>query len=305
VRLAPGQLLAVGGGGRALTVDLAAGVVATAIGSPDAAPSAQGRATFAPLLGDAAGAALDPTTLTLVIAEQDTGDLRVIGLDADDDGALDDAAAWTHRRVATALVAPAGLAWEPATGAFLVADEGAHCVRRVDVDGSVVDTGVGVCGQAGGFLGWLSRPRQVAVSPTSGAVYVADAGNHRVVRVDVDGSIALVTGTGSASSAGDGRPARGFPVDAPGQLVVDPRGNLFVASTTTVRLVANVGGDADADGDDAVLTIYGGGDRAGFPEATSLCIDALALDDDAVFVADRCQGFLLGLHRTAAVPPGG
>ena len=69
-------------------------------------------------------------------------------------------------------------------------------------------------------------------------------------------------------------------MNAPRQLALDRFGNLYVASSTTVRLVENVDGDADADGDDRVVTLYGGGDRARFPENASSCLQSLALADD-------------------------
>jgi len=64
-----------------------------------------------------------------------------------------------------------------------------------------------------------------------------------------------------------------------------------------VRLVANVDGDADADGDDLVTTIYGGDSRAAYPESDSRCLQSLALSGDDVSVADACQGFVLRLSR--------
>jgi hypothetical protein len=85
-------------------------------------------------------------------------------------------------------------------------------------------------------------------------------------------------------------------VAGPGQLAVDGHGNLYVTSTTTVRLVANVDGDADADGDDRVITIFGGGDRFAFPESSALCLAGLALSAAGhVQISDSCQGFLVEL----------
>jgi hypothetical protein len=90
-------------------------------------------------------------------------------------------------------------------------------------------------------------------------------------------------------------------VQRPGQLAMDDAGNLYIASTTTVREVANVDGDADADGDDRVFTIYGSGARDRFPESDSRCIDALTIDNDgAVYAADACVGFVVKLQALGA-----
>jgi DNA-binding beta-propeller fold protein YncE len=187
------------------------------------------------------------------------------------------------------------------TDTFVVVEEDDHCLRRVDRDGVTVGDVFGRCGSAGIFPGFLNGPTHVVVSPASGAVYVADTGNHRVLRVEGDDAT-LVLGDGSVSSAGEGAPARLFPVNAPRQLALDGFGNLFVASTAAVRLVANVDGDVDADGDGRVFTVFGGGARAAFPESDTFCLGALTVDaDDRVFAADACQGFMVEL--IAAVAP--
>jgi len=292
-----GTLLSVGGDGRVMRLDRGAGVggvVDVVVGYPQ--PSgAPGLAAFSPLLDDARGIAFDPVALTLVITEVGTGTLRIIDVDVDDDGITDDPARWTSTSINTTLVTPAGIAYDIVDDSFVVAEEDNHCVRRVDRDGLVLGTVAGVCGTRGSFRGFLNHPDHVALSPTSGALYVADTDNHRVLRV-IDDATDIVIGDGSVSSAGEGSPARLFPVNAPRQLALDEHGNLFVTSTTTVRLVANVDGDDDADGDDRVFTIFGGGDRAAFPENSTLCMSALAVADGHAFAADTCQGFVVELQ---------
>jgi cysteine-rich repeat protein len=287
------DLISVGAFGRAVRVgDDGVGVV---MGYESSAATAQGQAAYAPLLQGARGVALDPLALRLLVTEHDSGRLRVIGLDGDGDRFVDESSAWTHTTVDTDLVGPSGIAYQPFEDVFLVVDEDDHCVRRVDVDGVVQETQYGRCGTAGTFPGYLNRPTHVAVSNRTGAVYIADTGNNRVLRVAY-GSAQLVLGDGSVSSAGEGSPARRFPVHAPRQVALDALGNLYVASTTTVRLVANVDGDQDADGDDRVFTIFGGGDRTTFPESDAFCIHSLALDDTGrVYAADACQGFVVEL----------
>ena len=298
--LGPDALVSVGGFGRALSIDAAA--VTVVVGYDQAAPERFGEARFAPLLQGARGVAFDPIALALVITEQDSGGLRVIGLDVDDDGVVDDADRWTSASVATALRGPTGIVYDPASDNFVVVDQRDHCVQRVGRDGAVLETLAGRCGTAGLFPGFLNDPTHVALSPTSAAVYVADTGNHRVLRVD-GGVARLVIGDGSVSSAGEGGPARLFPVDAPRQLACDEFGNLYVASTTTLRLVANVDGDADADGDDRVFTIFGGGARDAFPESDTFCLNTVAVSDDGrVHAADACQGYLVTL-TPEALPP--
>jgi len=289
------RLLTVGGAGRMMLVDLARGVVDVVAGFDNASPGVTDQARFAPLLEEPRGLAFLPDTRTLVVANLGNPTLRLVETDRDADGEPDDVGAWQMSRLAVGLVAPAGITADPSTGGFLVADAGAHCVVALDADFAVVDTIAGACGQPGNVSGFLNAPASAIRSP-SGAVYVADTGNHRVLRVD-DAGLTTVIGDGSPSSAGAGQPARQFPVRSPRQLALDEHGNLFVTSTTTVRLIANVDGDVDADGDDLVSTIFGGGERATFPESDALCVNALTLDGrGGVFVADACQGFLVRLE---------
>jgi hypothetical protein len=203
------------------------------------------------------------------------------------------------------LDAPAGLAFDAASGRLLVVDEGAHCVRALDVATHVLADVAGECGTLG-FHGdgglassaLLLAPAHVALGP-EGRIYIADTGNHRVRVVEPDGTLHTVIGDGSQSSSGVGSPARLFPVDAPRQLGLDSFGSLFVASTNTVRVVANVDGDAAADGDDLVLTAYGAPPRDSFPASATRCLSGLiVVDDGTVEVADACQGIVVRLTRT-------
>jgi DNA-binding beta-propeller fold protein YncE len=293
-------LVSVGSLGRALRVDLGSGTLAVVVGDPAADPGLEGIARFSPLLGDVGGAALDPIQRMLIMTQSD-GDLRLIGLDPDDDGMIDDPVAWTNRTLPTDLNGPSGIAYDAAADSFVVVEQFNHCIRRIDRDGAILATVYGRCGTAGFFLpgptgaGFLNTPSHAIVSPMTGALYVADTGNHRVLRMK-DGAASLVLGDGSVSSAGEGSPSRRFPVHAPRQLALDAAGNLYVSSTTTVRLVANVDGDLDVDGDDRVFTIFGGGDRAAYPESDAFCMDAVTVtEDDIVYAADACQGFLVRL----------
>jgi DNA-binding beta-propeller fold protein YncE len=179
-----------------------------------------------------------------------------------------------------------------------VTDRAEHCVRRLRADTlALVDVLFGTCGSAGAFAGLVRDPGALVVDAEDGTVYLADTGNHRVLRRDPGGEVDVVIGDGSPSSAGQGSPARDFPLQSPGQLALDASGNLFIASTTTVRLVANVDGDANADGDDFVSTIYGRDNRDAFPQRDSRCLAGLVLDEaaDRLIVADACGGFLVAL----------
>ena len=143
----------------------------------------------------------------------------------------------------------------------------------------------------------LYRPSAVTRC-SNGDLFIADTGNNRVRRiVAATGVISTVLGDGVPASSGEGSPARTFPVDGPRGLACDALGNLFVTSTTTVRLVtASDTGVVDGSGN--VKTIYGAPPRDVFPSSITSCLTALAVTAPAkVQVTDACTGLLLELSH--------
>ncbi len=150
-------------------------------------------------------------------------------------------------------------------GELYIADTENHRVRKVDTQG-VITTLVGN-GQ-NGFSGdggpataaSLSRPHGLSLDAT-GALFIADTGNHRVRKVTPDGVITTVAGKGPASadangvpfgsSSGDGGTALKAGLNAPEDVVVDPSGTLYIADTEGHRVrkvsksgyITTVGGD--------------------------------------------------------------
>jgi cysteine-rich repeat protein len=152
-----------------------------------------------------------------------------------------------------------------------------HCVVACIDD---VCRTLGTCGAAGNLGPHLLRPSAAALSPQTRAIYIADAGNHRIVRArgesdgddscasavdgvcdeptlctpgsdatDCDRALEVVVGNGDEASQGNGKPARALPIIAPTSLAIDRFGNLFFTSADSLRAVANVT-DAIRDGVD-------------------------------------------------------
>jgi DNA-binding beta-propeller fold protein YncE len=142
---------------------------------------------------------------------------------------------------AATLQLPQALAVDPAGAALFIADSGNHRVRRVDLATGVITTFAG--GPAPGFTGdggpataaLLQDPKGVAAAP-SGDVYIADAGNERVRRVDRNGTITTVAGTGTEGFAGDGGPAPAAQLNHPRGVAVDGHGLLFVVDSMNHRV---------------------------------------------------------------------
>jgi sugar lactone lactonase YvrE len=64
-----------------------------------------------------------------------------------------------------------------------------------------------------------------------GAILVADTYNHRIRRIDRDGTIRTVAGNGKSGLSGDNGPAIQASLDTPQGIAADSRGNLYIADT--------------------------------------------------------------------------
>jgi sugar lactone lactonase YvrE len=174
-------------------------------------------------------------------------------------------------------------------GDLFIADEGNFRVRKVDASGTITTiAGTGTGGfQGGGYAGdggpataaQLYFPTGVSVD-SAGQVFISDAGNRRVRKIDTTGTITTVAGNGGYTSSGDGGPATAASLAADGP--VDVTGNMLLADEigNSIREVNAVG---------IISTIAGGGVGDGFP-ATSASLNGprgMAMDSAGdLFIAD-------------------
>jgi DNA-binding beta-propeller fold protein YncE len=143
-------------------------------------------------------------------------------------------------------------------GAVYIADTFNHRVRRVDPAGEVttiVGTGQAAYSGDGGPAGaaTLHWPHGLAVDPAGAALYIADAANHRIRRVDLaSGVISTVAGNGSPGFSGDGGPATAAQLQDPKSVWVAPSGELFIADSANERI-------RRVDRQGAISTVAGNG----------------------------------------------
>lgn len=129
---------------------------------------------------------------------------------------------------------PSGMAIDGA-GNLFVADTGNNAIRKITPDG-VVSTigGTGVAGYRDGKAGeaQFNGPVGVAVDK-AGVVYVADTYNDRIRKITPDGMVGTFAGGAPGYVDGTAAEAR---FDTPTSVVVDARGNLYVADTSNGAL---------------------------------------------------------------------
>ena len=145
------------------------------------------------------------------------------------------------------LSSPQGLAVD-GVGNLYIVDAQNDRVRRVDPSGvinTVAGTGArGFGGDGGrGTLALLdleagppSAAGQALAVDARGYLYIADPGNQRVRRLDTQGLIQTVAGSGGAGYAGDGGPALEARLNLPLGISADATGVLYIADTANARI---------------------------------------------------------------------
>lgn len=127
-------------------------------------------------------------------------------------------------------------------GTVYIADTFNHRVRRVDPSGGVstiVGTGHAAYSGDGGpaNAATLHWPHGLAVDPAGAGLFIADAANHRIRRVDLaSGVISTVAGSGTPGFAGDGGPAVAAQLQDPKALWVAQSGELYIADSANERI---------------------------------------------------------------------
>jgi sugar lactone lactonase YvrE len=149
-------------------------------------------------------------------------------------------------------------------GNLFIADSSNNRIRRIDAASQIITTyaGNGIVGSNGDYgpatSASLNNPTSLALDP-AGNLYIADAGNNAIRRVDAfTGIITTYAGTpGNHGYTGDDGPATQATFTGPNGISFDSNGNLYVADTGNhaIRLISAANGN--------ITTIAGTG-TAGF-----------------------------------------
>jgi GT2 family glycosyltransferase len=150
----------------------------------------------------------------------------------------------------------------------------------------------------------FASPTDIAVA-SNGDIYVADAQNHRICRIDRLGKITTVAGNGNGAFDGDQKQATQAALNMPGAIAVGRNGDLYIADTANHRIrvvsqttgmiktIAGDGnpGDGDAIGDGGPAT------RAHLDSPT----DVVLAPNGDVYVADLGHSRVRRIDVTSGV----
>jgi uncharacterized protein (TIGR03437 family) len=134
---------------------------------------------------------------------------------------------------------PKGVAVDSAGNLYVADDENLR-IRKVSPGGTISTVAgngtVGFSGDGGPATNaWLHWPHGVAPD-SAGNLYIADAGNHRIRKVNSAGTITTVAGNGSAGFSGDGSLATSASLNYPRGVAVDGAGNVYIADALNNRI---------------------------------------------------------------------
>lgn len=196
------------------------------------------------------------------------------------------------------LFEPRGLALGDA-GALYIADTDNAVVRRVDPDGTISTVAgrgeTGLYGQEGPATEVrLRAPIDVAIHPVTNELFILDAADGRVRRVNSAGVMTTVVGNGQLGNTGDGGPATEAQIQFPQTISFDAAGAMYL-SDIFAHVVRKVSGGT-------ITTIAGtgtaGSEGDGGPAADAQLnrpFATVAVESGELFIADAA-----GIRRVAA-----
>ncbi len=206
----------------------------------------------------------------------------------------------------------AALAWPFSTafapGGLLIVDRGNHRIRRYDWKTAVVTTIAGTGDQESSGDGGpavaasLNAPTDAVVDWTTGNIFVAELGGHRIRMIGAStGIISTIAGTGQAGFSGDGGPALDAQMNQPIDMALDAEGRLLVAESAN-HVIRRI----DLS-DGTITTVVGtgvrdfGGDGGPAPGASLNGPRGIAVDASGnLFIADGSNNRIRRVDAGAA-----
>ena len=189
---------------------------------------------------------------------------------------------------------PAGLATDKQGNIYIALGYRGNGVRKIDaatgVISRIVGTGTaGYNGDGGLAINAELNTTSEVVLDSAGNIYIADAGNYVVRKVDaLTNLISTIAGSGVAGYSGDGGAATSARLNGARGLCVDKHGNLYIGDLYCVRKVNSMGIISTVAG----IGVAGYSGDGGLADTSKIYGDrGLATDDsDNLYIADGYAG---------------
>ena len=125
-------------------------------------------------------------------------------------------------------------------GNLFISDRLNHQIRKIDLKGNISTiAGVGdsdYYGDGGPALEAAFRDPNALASDKQGNIYVAEAANNRIRKIDTKGIVTTVAGNGEHADSGDGGPALKAAIRSMDDIAISPEGELHILGTNTHKV---------------------------------------------------------------------
>jgi len=181
-----------------------------------------------------------------------------------------------------------------------------NLICKIDALGNIsIIAGTGIAGYNGDSIlaiaAQLNDP-SAAICDTQGNIYIADASNHRIRKVDLlTGFITTIAGTGIGGYNGDEILAKTAEINEPTDICFDKKNNLYIADFGNYRVRK-----IDTSG---VITTYAGtgdtgtsGDGGAATTAKFMYLKGLTSDDTGnIYIADWTGGTIRKINNAGII----
>jgi hypothetical protein len=240
------------------------GIISTVAGDGTEGYSGDGKAATNASLSGPTGVAVDVFG-NIFIADEGNSRIRKVGVNGINTtvaGNRSDTYSGNDGPATQAGVGyPNGVAVDASSNLFIA--QSTH-IRKVDAAGIITTVaGNGTSGYAGdggpATEASLSNPANLTVD-SSGNILFADTYTNRIRKVDINGIISTIAGSGSPGYSGDGGPATNASLAFPSAVAADPSGNILIADWFNNRVRKVAFGGAPTLSLENVSGAAGGGD---------------------------------------------
>ena len=198
---------------------------------------------------------------------------------------------------------PAGLVSK--NGNLYIADRNNHRIRKIDSNGiitTVAGTGKPGCCNDNGLAkeAHLYFPSDVDID-LEGNLYISDRSNNRIRKVNSEGIITTIAGSGEPGYRGDFGPAEksllkypfGISLDSKGNLYIADRGNNRVRKIDQRGIITTIAGD----GTHSFGGDYGPANQSSLAFPTDVIVDSLGV----IYIADRNNNRVRKIDRLGVI----